>query len=392
MAQDIVGSLFGATPQQVQADITNPIFNRAQQFAQLNPMQQAQYGIYSGGAMLGQGIGGLLGGEDPRLVQARQMQQVKDYAAQNNIDVNSPEGLMQLAQYANSIKATEGAMYLGQQAQQMKKTQVETRRTEALATREESRNAKLDRMEQELQALPPDATQEQIISIVTKYGDANTILREYSDRAEKQAKLAAEGGIGAAGKPGPVNKNGAYRDIDGTIFGAPEMKDIRQEFDAAQKVMNDLNKITPKDVSDAQSMVVDPESYKLTKKAFGSEKMISAQTKLAASQLLQQIASLPKGSASDKDMEAAQKDFPGYQDAVALAKWVNRTKQKLQDRIDKISMQFNFKPTTVSSGYIDVDGSGRSLQGFVVPEQQQQAPAQAAPQQPQQAATGWRLK
>ena len=116
---DIVGSLFGVTPQAVQADITAPIFNRAQQFAQLKPMQQAQYGLYSGGAMLGQGIAGLLGGEDPRLVQARQMQQVKDWIGQSGVDINTPEGLQKAAQYAQSIGATEGAMFLGQQSQQM---------------------------------------------------------------------------------------------------------------------------------------------------------------------------------------------------------------------------------------------------------------------------------
>ena len=127
---DIVGSLFGASPQAVQAEMTNPIFGRAMQFAQLKPMEQAQFGIYSGGAMLGQGIGGLLGGEDPRLVQARQMQQVKDYIAQNGVDINSPEGLAQAAQYANSIGATEGAMVLGQQAQKMRMQGLETRQTE----------------------------------------------------------------------------------------------------------------------------------------------------------------------------------------------------------------------------------------------------------------------
>ena len=126
MAQDIVGSLFGASPQQVQAEMVNPIFNRANQFAQLTPMQQAQYGLYSGGAMLGQGLGGLLGGEDPRLVQARQMQQVKDWIGQSGVDINTPEGLAQAAQYAQSIGATEGAMYLGQQAQKMQSEAAQT--------------------------------------------------------------------------------------------------------------------------------------------------------------------------------------------------------------------------------------------------------------------------
>ena len=375
MAQDIVGSLFGPNPAQIQQDYITQESNRANQYANLNPFQQANYGAMVAGQMGGRAISGLMGAEDPRLTQAKQMQQVKQWIAQSGVDMNTPEGLAQAAQYAQSIGATEGAMFLGQQANNMRKTQVETRRTEALATREESRNAKLDRMEAELQALPPDATQDQILSIVTKYGDANTIIRELNDRAEKQAKLQAEGGVNAAGNPGSVGKAGAYRDINGQIWGVTEMKDYRQEYETAQKMMDDLNKVTPEDVANAQSRFVDPSSSKFTKQVIGNEKMTSAQAKLAATQLLQQISNLPKGSASDKDMETAKNNFPGWHDAVALAKWVNETKRTLQDRITRMSEQFGWKPKTISKGYIDVDGSGRSLEGFVTKEQGQQPTA-----------------
>lgn len=120
MAQDIVSGLFGISPQQVQAENTAPIFKRAEAFANLNPMQQAQFGIYSGGALMGQGLAGLMGGEDPRLVQARQMQQVKDYIAQNNIDTSTSEGLLKAAEYARQNNMPEGAYALGQAATKAK--------------------------------------------------------------------------------------------------------------------------------------------------------------------------------------------------------------------------------------------------------------------------------
>lgn len=123
---DIVGSLFGVTPQMIQAENTNVIFNRANQFANLTPMQQAQFGIYSGGAMLGQGLGGLLGGEDPRLVQARQMQQVKEYIAQNNIDMSTSDGVLKAAEYARQNNMGEGAIVLGQQAAKMRQEEAQT--------------------------------------------------------------------------------------------------------------------------------------------------------------------------------------------------------------------------------------------------------------------------
>ena len=126
MAQDIVGSLFGATPQALQAENANTIFNRANQFANLTPMQQAQYGIYSGGAMLGQGIGGLLGGEDPRLQQAKQMQQVKEWIAQNNIDMSTAEGVTKAAEYARQNNMGDGAIALGQAAAKMRQEEAQT--------------------------------------------------------------------------------------------------------------------------------------------------------------------------------------------------------------------------------------------------------------------------
>ena len=126
MAQDIVGSLFGATPQALQAENANAIFNRANQFANLTPMQQAQYGLYSGGAMLGQGIGGLLGGEDPRLQQAKQMQQVKEWIAQNNIDMSTAEGVTKAAEYARQNNMGDGAIALGQAAAKMRQEEAQT--------------------------------------------------------------------------------------------------------------------------------------------------------------------------------------------------------------------------------------------------------------------------
>ena len=185
MAQDIVGSLFGSSPQQVQAEMVAPIFNRANQFAQLNPMQQAQYGIYSGGAMLGQGIGGLLGGEDPRLVQARQMEQVKQWISQSGVDMNTPEGLAQAAQYAQSIGATEGAMYLGQQAMQMRRETTAVNKTEEDYMREKA-------FREEVAKIPPEQlTEEVLMQLAAKYGTTASVMSAMSSLTGKREAIAA---------------------------------------------------------------------------------------------------------------------------------------------------------------------------------------------------------
>ena len=89
-------------------------------------------------------------------------------------------------------------------------------------------------------------------------------------------------------------------------------------------------------------------------KSFATKKTLTAQSKIALSQLMQQIESLPPGSASDADMRAAMKNFPGYSDPDALASWINDTKAKLQRNLGRISDQFAFKQTVASSGNIDI--------------------------------------
>ena len=189
---DIVGSLFGVAPQAVQASITNPMFERAAAFAQMDPMQRAQFGIYSGGAMLGQGIGGLLGGEDPRLVQARQMQQVKDYAAKNNINVNTVEGINQLAQYANSIGATEGAIYLGQMGQKMKAQGLEQRQTELNISKTEEDYNREKAFREAVAALPmEERTEENIMQLASQFGTTATVMSALANLTGKREALAA---------------------------------------------------------------------------------------------------------------------------------------------------------------------------------------------------------
>lgn len=343
---DIVGSLFGATPQQVQSEMVAPIFNRANQFAQLNPMQQAQYGLYSGGAMLGQGVAGLLGGEDPRLVQARQMQQVKDWIAQSGVDINSPEGLAQAAQYAQSIGATEGAMFLGQRSQDMRQQQATATRTEQQAAREQQKFNLEDQLRSELSNLPPDASDEQVISVVRKYGDPTQILKALET---KQAKLAGEGVTGAAGS---VGKAGAYRDVDGVVHGAAEMKTVNQEFKANQDLLKDLNDIKYDDIKDAvSSFGIDYTTKGDVMKWFGGNK-VQAQAKIAMSKLTQALENLPPGSASDADIRLALSTFPGYGSTENLVNWLNETKKRLSGRIDSTSTTFGFKPTVRSSGNV----------------------------------------
>lgn len=72
--------------------------NEALAYAQLTPMQQAQFGFYRGGQQLGDALGGALGGKDPQLQMIGLQQQIL-----SELDPSDPEQQLRVAQkYAGS--------------------------------------------------------------------------------------------------------------------------------------------------------------------------------------------------------------------------------------------------------------------------------------------------
>jgi len=95
MAQDIVSGLFGLSPNQVAQQQQQQIDLQAQNFAQLDPFQRAAQSMYQAGAGLG-GIGaGMLGLVNPEVEAAKQRE-----ATLGQIDINTPDGLLQGAELA----------------------------------------------------------------------------------------------------------------------------------------------------------------------------------------------------------------------------------------------------------------------------------------------------
>ena len=84
--------------------------DRALAFAQLSPMQQADYGFYRGGQQLGDVVGGALGGQDPQLQMIGLQQQIL-----SELDPCNPEQYLMIAQkYARS--APDLAMKIAENA------------------------------------------------------------------------------------------------------------------------------------------------------------------------------------------------------------------------------------------------------------------------------------
>jgi hypothetical protein len=96
MATDIVGSLFGVTPELYQEQRDQMARQRAMQLAQLDPLQQASYGAARAGQQLGGAFASAMGVEDPqmRLISLRNR-------LARQFDTNTPQGLMQ---YSNALQ------------------------------------------------------------------------------------------------------------------------------------------------------------------------------------------------------------------------------------------------------------------------------------------------
>ena len=92
MATDIVGGLFGMTPEMYQRDQNQQALAQAAQLGQMDPFASARTSLIYGGRQLGGAIAGALGAEDPqlRLISARN-------AIFSRTDPNDPDSLMAAA-------------------------------------------------------------------------------------------------------------------------------------------------------------------------------------------------------------------------------------------------------------------------------------------------------
>lgn len=105
MATDIVGSLFGVSPEMYQEERNRQGLKDAIAMARLDPMQYANAAIQAGAGRAAGGFAGLMGVEDPqmRLISQRN-------ALAQQFDVSTPEGLAQYASALQQAGDTQGAV------------------------------------------------------------------------------------------------------------------------------------------------------------------------------------------------------------------------------------------------------------------------------------------
>jgi hypothetical protein len=111
MADNIVGGIFGITPEMYQQTRAAKDTATNLTAAQLTPGQLAGYYAMEAGTGLGRAVPGLLGVEDPQLKMIRDVQSMK-----GQFDVSTPEGLRKFAQALSAKGYTDLAMQAASQA------------------------------------------------------------------------------------------------------------------------------------------------------------------------------------------------------------------------------------------------------------------------------------
>jgi hypothetical protein len=127
---EVVNSLFGITPESLQAQRDAALQTQALQYAQLDPFQRATASIYAGANKLGGAIGGMLGAQDPELARVQQRQEML-----GSLDLTNPESLKKGIQTAMQNRDYQLVNELTGRYQQRVAADLAARKTESEITK-----------------------------------------------------------------------------------------------------------------------------------------------------------------------------------------------------------------------------------------------------------------
>jgi hypothetical protein len=260
MATDSILGLF-TDPYQYMQQQNQAQDAAAQRFAQMDPMQRAQYGIYRGAGQLGGAAAGALGVQDPMLQMQTQRQQIL-----RNVDQTDPASIAAAAQQLSRIGDQQGAMQLAELSRTaaLKKAQADRALRTASSTTVSERNREMIANAEIKLAQGQNLTPEEEARVRWMIGQENKpkIFRD-SDTGEittiepidlatsapnlakmvgKVAKEGAAGG-GAAGVTGTVTTTPATK-LPASI--KKEVGNVDEQMTVLDSSINKLTALTPK--------------------------------------------------------------------------------------------------------------------------------------------------
>lgn len=189
MAQDMLGitnSLFGVQPTP-QAD-----FAQGMQLAGRSATEIGTGLAFAGGRQLSRGLMAATGTEDPDMASANRAKQFAQELQSQGLSMQSAEGMNALAQKlteAGDFKAAQVAASIANKfASERAGIDLKTAQTQKVQQGIQNE----DKLRAELQALGPNATEEQLMAVLQKYGSPDKVIAALQASQNTQARLAQQ--------------------------------------------------------------------------------------------------------------------------------------------------------------------------------------------------------
>jgi len=219
MATDIVGSLFGVSPEMYQEDRNRQGMRDAIAMASLDPMQYANAAIQAGAGRAAGGFAGLMGVEDPQM----RLYSIRNALAKQN-DISTPEGLVQYGQALQQAGDTQGALEAANLARKASSEVALAQQRAAEKMTPEQRNARAeseltDRLDQ-LTKFPQSPERDRAINLVKN--QLTALTRGKPEKVSDAIQIARELGV-------------LTDALEKTQKDTPEYNNIKAQIDRLEK-------------------------------------------------------------------------------------------------------------------------------------------------------------
>ena len=217
MAENIVAGLFGLTPQMYGEQQRRSALREGIDLAKLSPGEAGAAMTYAGARGLSGAIAGAMGIEDPQLKLISARQQVL-----GQLDQSDPTSLLNGAKTLAQMGDQQGAFALADFARKAQVQIAEQQQRLAAGQASLAQAAKTElsvRQEEELRsklsALGPNATQDQVIGVLTQYGPPEKVLAALTAAQSKTEATLARTATAEDLSPKPSGRSPSRPPCDG---------------------------------------------------------------------------------------------------------------------------------------------------------------------------------
>lgn len=376
MAENIVQSLFGFTPQAVQEQMYQAGEDRAMQLARLSAGRGGSPAAVFYGLRAAERVGAApIFGPSQQVQRAGSLQSIIQGVQASGVDLSQPEGLIELANAVGQNPEFGGiATSLRQEAAKMTQAQTKfaydiaakgaeitergarTAESEARVAKLEFANTQEENLRAELSNLPANASEEQILAVYRRYGSADQQSRAIQASLDRRARLADQNRmmqpeLNNNGVPqGRVDAKGNFFDNSGRKVASKEFVDAEQSHNTALDLLSTLREVTEKDINTAFGSFIDytqsdPAKFVGSRISPETQKAQYKINQVGVKTILENLQKL-KGASTDKEMQKVASTFPGYQAQPDVMKeWVDEAIRVTNNFLRRSERRYGFDTT-----------------------------------------------